>query len=654
MRPADCRGLYARLCDPESGLPDDLTAAALRAELDRHRRPPADPAVLSGLVEQAAAWSVEEADRFLAAAAGVDPVVPVRRTALGCAPLALRAGAWLQWMSNPASADDPVTLRVLARYADDVGVGRPAASRGDAGVDLLRRLGLAGYAVPAERITGDRRVPDGCFALPARLLALSRRPEEFRAEILGADLCLRAVGVLPPLAVVRRSHPQADWIALDLSARRDGGPATSAGPAAEALDTVLGYVAGGSPAAAAAGFRWTLAGLRSWTADLLADVTAARDPAYEMAELVGARADEAAVHHDAYRLQDRPLSAWLRDSRAEPARLLAALAASPLVVPGDAGRSRLVASLVAERGPMFRIFSPDDLAVIRPWIDALPPRATAPTTAVPVPVPAPPAAGPPPRVAGPAPGSEGRAPASAREAYHLLQRRTDDPALRAWALDYARRWLDRSEPGPDEDDTQLPAEWPGILRPWLATQHARHDRQFETAGAAIPSRAALVDSTVQLAPLTLIDGPGCGASPTTPRPRREWAASCSRRTGTSSATGSPSSTTRGSTARCSTRWASGCRRPGPARSRSGRVSGRSRWPCRSTGCRSAGTPVRSCRRYSASTWRWSCPESAVPTGPHVSRSPGTASAHGSSTSTTRSTMSPPGTRRGRPMRSTVT
>ncbi|URN12252.1 hypothetical protein LUW77_12880 [Streptomyces radiopugnans] len=77
-------------------------------------------------------------------------------------------------------------------------------------------LRLAENAVPVARLTGDRRIAEGAFRLPALLLAMSRRPDDFRGEILGADLCLRSVGLLPALAVVRRELPTGtDWAAVD-------------------------------------------------------------------------------------------------------------------------------------------------------------------------------------------------------------------------------------------------------------------------------------------------------------------------------------------------------------------------------------------------------------------------------------------------------
>ncbi|MCF3137340.1 iron-containing redox enzyme family protein, partial [Streptomyces olivochromogenes] len=105
----------------------------------------------------------------------------------------------------------------------------------------------------------------------------------------------------------------------------------------------------------------------------------------------------------------------------------------------------------------------------------------------------------------PAPG---RTPSGVREAYHLLMRRTDTPALREWAKRYVAGWLARSGYGMDARTMPLPERWGREgLRPWLQAQHDRHGAEFEeNAEVPLPSREAVVDDTVQTAPLTLIDG----------------------------------------------------------------------------------------------------------------------------------------------------
>ncbi|MFB4298924.1 iron-containing redox enzyme family protein [Actinomadura sp. NTSP31] len=530
----DARALYVAAADPEGASPGAGLCAELSAELSRSgdgtgAAPPRQgPGALDldDLQREVRAWAAAATRRhrllYQRADSGTRQVL-ARRAALGCAPLALKSGAWLQWMTGPANADSAVSLRILALYASDVGVGRPRGSRGDACLGVLRRLSLSEYAVPADRLASDPRVADAAFHLPALLLAMSRRPDVFGAEILGADLCLRAAGPPPALGVVREAVPDADWTALDPgSARRPGEP-RDVDRCRAAVEALLAD----TPAEERVlrGFGWAFAALRGWDGALLGELTASCDPAYEMAELLRLRAREGAVYHRDFRLAGRSLSDWLAESRRDPGPLLAALAGSRLIKPGRAGDSPLVNGLVGERGRMFRVFAPEDLTVIRRWIDSLPGSGASTSRS--------PEAGPAAETGRPAAGTDALAPAtpsrqrasrgagtgasaeeerreptSVRDAYHRLQTRASDPALARFALSYVHGWLARSRHGIGRGDLPLPARWtPGGLRPWLVEQHDRHGRLFaESTDVPVPSRDGLIDSAVQLAPLTLIDG----------------------------------------------------------------------------------------------------------------------------------------------------
>ncbi|SEM34862.1 iron-containing redox enzyme family protein [Streptacidiphilus jiangxiensis] len=506
---AEARAVYGRVIDPEATLPGGGLLDELRAELTLSRHDDGDEPAggdLDALRQAAAAWSAAQALRFRELYDPLDAetrAVLARRAALACAPLSLMSGAWLQWLSSPGNADDPAVLGMLALYASDLGVGNPRASRGDAYLPVLRHLGVSENAVPAGRLAADQRIDDGHFRMPAVLLATSRRPDDLTAEILGADLCLREVGLLPALTLVRAELPAVTrWDVVD--------PATRHASARTGLELALAAVEGlsrrdGEDAAAriVVGFRWALQALREWTDRLCAELTAACDPAFEMAELMRQRAREGSAYHHSFALEGRPLAEWLGDCRTDPAPMLAALSRSRLVRPGRPDRSPLVNGLVGEGGRMFRVFSPEDLQVVRRWIGALsgpaegtPPAGAALDAARPL------------RLTAWHHDGDGRPPKDLREAYHLLLNRTDDPAVRRYAKEYVHGWLGRSRHGLDDAGTPLPARWtPRGLRPWLVEMHDRHSEAFEQgSGQELPSREALVDSTVQLAPLTLIDG----------------------------------------------------------------------------------------------------------------------------------------------------
>ena len=102
----------------------------------------------------------------------------------------------------------------------------------------------------------------------------------------------------------------------------------------------------------------------------------------------------------------------------------------------------------------------------------------------------------------------GVTPRSVREAYFALQGRALAPATRAFAADYCNFWLAKAATCIGKTERSLPSRWqPGLMREWLLEAHARHAERFErTCADAIPTREAVIDQSLQLAPLTLIDG----------------------------------------------------------------------------------------------------------------------------------------------------
>ena len=323
------RALYAATADPEASYTSAEAVDALRYELaawtgggHQDLATPDRPVQNLATAEQrAAAWAADERQRVgvLFEATAFDTLF-VQRAVLGVAPLALVTGAWLQWLNSPANCHDDVALTALTLYASDMHVGSPGPCRGQAFLALLGQLQLADYAWPAARLVHDRRVPDDSFRLPAILLAMSRRPDEFLPELLGADLCLRNVGVLPTLGAVRLPsdvHP--DWAALDPSLPLDD---ELPGGLAQSHWAVEQFNRGASVADRSrllAGFRWALGSLQAWS-DSLRHQLAGVHPEQEMAELVRHRAREGAIYHHGFTLDGRSLGSRMEEAcRARPA-----------------------------------------------------------------------------------------------------------------------------------------------------------------------------------------------------------------------------------------------------------------------------------------------------------------------------------------------
>lgn len=543
------RALYLRALSPEGPLPlsardTELVRTALAAPDTDGTGGDTDHDALPDLMESVRRWSGEEAHRFASVLEGPEAVRGVLRE---CAPLALSAGAWLQWIPSPGNSETEPVLRVLTLYASDVGAGLPLSDRGSAYRALLRRHRIAEER-PGVRLASSEYVETASFRLPALLLAMSRLPDDFLPEILGADLCLRAVGTLPAVAAVLGAADVEgiegataegdDLVSLDMGGAR---PGAAPGARELSLAAARAYVderrALAGPAAGREaerrlrlGFHWAAREVRSWSARLLDGTALARHPDHGVWRLICRRARQAAVYHSGYVLDGRPLPDWFADLDAGPGPFLTALARSRLVRPGKPDSSPLLKGLVAPDGPMFRIFTEDDIAVLRRWIAHLPSDGSvlhpkdglAPARHEALrqaqrgwhtqDADADPDGGPVGRRrtsgARSRPTAPFTTPSAARATYRSLLDRADSPDLRAFAYSYATRWLARSRYAPHRAPEQLPERWDPEhgLRQWLTRAHDRHAETFQEGAVEPPSREGLIDSTLQLAPLIMIDG----------------------------------------------------------------------------------------------------------------------------------------------------
>ncbi|MES2937169.1 MAG: iron-containing redox enzyme family protein [Pseudomonadota bacterium] len=496
------RGLFLQFADPEVFVTEEQVRAllaALPAEGEAGTAQPSARDTLGALRR----WSMERARAHTDFLQALQDEHRLQRfaevAALQSAPLGLWLGSWLQGMIAPGVCEDPLQLTLLGAYADDIGAGRPGAARREEFLRLLRHLRLPVYGARADELTRAGEIDDSMFALPCVLQALSRRSDAFHAEICAADLVLRATGLMPAWAGLQSVFPHAlQWQRLDL--------AVSAAP--DHTEAVLAHYtsADRSPDARFAAMVARAArAVQAWDARLSALARVGADPRAAMAELLRRRSREASVYHHNTVMDGCPLSQRFSEAAKDPLPLLDALSRSRFVRPGNAAKSQLVTTLIGPRGRMFRVFPEHELATMRDWIDHLPAEASAPA-------PADAAAGawqaPPTLDQAQAAGND-RPPSGLREAYYLLQGRALPPALRAFAVDYVHKRLRRAANGPAESTRALPAAWTTDgLRPWLLAQHDLHGRAFEEMERekAVHSREEVIRSTLQLAPLLLIDG----------------------------------------------------------------------------------------------------------------------------------------------------
>ena len=422
----------------------------------------------------------------------------------GSQPMAAALGGALASLSAPGVFEDAVHLRVMAVLARDVGVGRPTASRYDDFHRVMAVHRLQQEARPRPQLP-DSRLPDDLFAAPTFVMALSRRPDLFAAELLGWDHHIRSEGLLAPWAWLRDAGVAGDWERLDLRRTDDGddGLAVEIMWCIEAADLDPARVRWGAEAAATLHGQWEAA-LWRWTASTA-------DPVEAFVDLIRRRSREALVYHDTTRLEGRSIQGWFEEARHDPRAFVDAIGRSRYVRPGQPERSHLLTTLTDFGSPMFRVFSPEDREIISRWIVSLADGAPVDVAANSR------------RAAPRGPdlsrhlaavsdvADQGESPKSIREAYVAhSQGRHCSPAVLRFAEDYVDHWLSLARHSLDRHPFPLPEDIPspGDLREWLLAAHDKHADAVdpEDGDQHLPSREDLVNSTIQLAPLTLIDG----------------------------------------------------------------------------------------------------------------------------------------------------
>ena len=433
-------------------------------------------------------------------------------------PMASILGCWLQSMSTPGVFEQKSQLQQMALLADDVGVGQQRASRYDEFKRLLSRFGLQDHGVAPDELPFIPTLVDDFFALPAMLLAMSRRSDFFGPELCGVDLVFRTLGTLPFWAALKEQCEHwIDWDRLDLSVARDIN--VVADPLATSRQVIDGYIEA-VPALAPRinhGAQWFLSCLKNWNSSLQFHGRSKIDPEQAMADLIRLRSRDASVYHKSYDLGGCPLSGWFKESGKNPKPLMDAIAKSSLIRPGNSARSNLVNAMVGPRGKMFRIFRNDELATMRQWIDYLPEaeqndagadaeEMDNETVVL--------------KTIKPGDMNKGLRPSNIRQAYYLLQGRAIPPQTRDFAVNYVNSWFADIKRSEQNKNDALPADWPedGLME-WLAQQHDKHsdkhnvdnnsasgkDKKAEEP-AEMPSKEGAIDSSLQLAPLILIDG----------------------------------------------------------------------------------------------------------------------------------------------------
>ncbi|ERM15479.1 hypothetical protein L585_04215 [Pantoea ananatis BRT175] len=485
--------------DPEIWISDDVLTDAIR--ISSHLETPG----IESLRGQIDLWCREAKDVwqnfFSQAEARSHLFLFQEKIAAQLLPMISVQGACFQGLSAPGVFEDSHQLALMAILSEDIGGGAIHATRFDAFRAWLVRKEHHNLTISYDDIAETELTSDNTFQLPALLLSMSRRSDRFSDELIGVDWVFRQVDILPPLFGLGLEQDVLKRLALNpifVLGEKNVEPLTLTNAILldfekHAPERLLRVQRGAI---------WALENLRIWDQFLREEAENCLDPALAAAGVIKRLARAGAVYHQHFRLKGKSLSEWLKDARIDPYPLMIAIGESKLVTPGKPDSSPLVTSLISLKGRMFRIFSDDDVAVLKRWIADLPSSYTAPchsalavsqVESTPLNQPKP---------------QKTHYPFSLRHAYFLLQGRALNGETRQFADDYIQFWLKNSERSLRTSQRRLPTKWHnGDLKKWLMAEHDAHGEAFSKSDPkALPEREEVIHSTLQLAPLTLIDG----------------------------------------------------------------------------------------------------------------------------------------------------
>ncbi len=292
------------------------------------------------------------------------------------APTALLDGCWLQRFSSAATSHTELAAGMLKIYSHEIGDGDHAQHHGNAYRDLMQSLGIYMPEVGSFKFVEQSDIADSAFSYPVFLLSISQFPRSFAPEILGLSLFHYVCGICPLYLALRDQLEALGAATRFLAMHRlerslDGLALTVVNMVRRWMEQTGGdldhwdRIRRGFSVA-------QLASQDRIDKGVLFARSPGKSPHEKMAELVARKARHAHGYHSDTLMDGRSLDDWMNPEQLDPDQFVRAFARTPYIKPGDSAGSLFFRKLIAFRGPMFRIFSPEELRVIARWIDDLP------------------------------------------------------------------------------------------------------------------------------------------------------------------------------------------------------------------------------------------------------------------------------------------
>lgn len=282
-------------------------------------------------------------------------------------------GAWLRYATDAGPIAD-VNSFLFDIWSDETGNGDPALNHANLYTALLQSQGIYLADIRSRDYSDNQDLLDSAFTAPLFELVISQFSEDFFPEILGMTLQLEweVLSLWPGVKRLERQHINAQFYRMHIGIdNADDGHGAKGKMAVQQYLDALREKSGDEEVEKQWERIWTGYAAFATTGDIANDLIVQRDypPTIEqqMLSLIARKQPFAQLNHgndNLPKFAGNRLNDWFE----EPQGLLDLLAASNYVVPGDPDASYLLNDRTTYRGPMYKVFSPDELKLWADWI----------------------------------------------------------------------------------------------------------------------------------------------------------------------------------------------------------------------------------------------------------------------------------------------
>lgn len=430
------------------------------------------------------------------------------------APQGLLGGCILQNMAHAANCHEPIAVLAHAMHSWHVADGSPAHNHSMLYRQWLEQCGHALPAIDSSTFSERAGLLASAWDVAAYRLSLSLFPKTHALEILGAALFELDLPVPPIIAALCTNGHARDSAYLEACHAPTRKQALANAAQAIGLALEQASVSDNNAAArVACGYLVSLHLTQAWQAELERHVRfRLSDSEHAMVELIRRKGRHAVGYHGRLKLGSRAFDEVVVN---DPEQFVRDLARSRWIVPGHPEQSLLLTRLIAFGGPMFRVFSDAEIAVIEAWIAALGATCNERSASA-----AAHAGDDGADVAAALPHAEPcgederrnstlRCRFGARDLYHRLLNLEDYPDTIDDARAFAETWLARAARKLDRASDPLPFRDYSHerLRDWFEERALAQAQSYAGPSEEVAkSREDVIDEATQLCPMIFIDG----------------------------------------------------------------------------------------------------------------------------------------------------